>query len=79
MTDSERLDWAERNPADFLRLVIGHCPDETDGLRVYAPLTGRKMKSGAMEIGYARWDMRAAIDAAAMTPNAQVQAGLAET
>ena len=73
MTDTERLDWAEANPLAFLTLVIGDCPDGTDALRVFAPLTGQKLPTGALEIGSARWRMREAIDTAALkTPNAQV-------
>lgn len=65
--DAERLNWAERNPADFLSLVLGKCPDGHDGLRVYACLTGNTLDSGALEIGPAQWDMRTAIDVAMAT------------
>lgn len=72
MTDTERLDWAERNPAEFLAYVLGN-DDGSGGLEVTSAPTGRALQTGAMELSPPRWDLRSAIDtAAAMAPNAKV-------
>ena len=79
MTDTERLDWAEAHPAEFLRLVLGTCPEESDGLRVHMHITGRQLSSGALEIAAPRWDMRGAIDRAKETPNGLLKGARDET
>lgn len=62
--DTKRLDWAEQHPLEFLEKVLGKCPDGSDGLKVSAPLTGKTLDSGALEIGKPHWNMRLAIDEA---------------
>jgi len=62
--DAARLEWAETHPLEFLRLVLGECPDDTDGLRVTSPITDDVLPSGALRLGPARWEMRRAIDEA---------------
>jgi hypothetical protein len=64
LADAGRLDWAEQHPLEFLQCVLGKCPDDSDSLRVYSTLTGKTLPSGALELSSARWNMRAAIDAA---------------
>jgi len=62
--DAGRLDWCEQNPLKFLELVLGKCPDGSDGLKVEARLSGEVLPSGALAFTAPRWGMREAIDAA---------------